>query len=74
MEEARRVLERLARIEALDRRRAPAGDLLDELRGLVRDAESWLCAEPEPRGAVDALVRCRSALDEASQEVMPLAR
>lgn len=75
MEEARRVLERLARIEQLEREHPPAGELLDELRELVQEAETWLRAEPEPAGAVEALARCRAALAvDERQEVMPLAR
>jgi hypothetical protein len=65
MDEARAVLERLERIDALERERAPAERVLTELRGLVRDAEQWLRAEPEPHGAVEALARCRGALDTA---------
>ena len=74
MDEARAVLERLDRIEALDRAEAPAGELLDELRGLVHDAERWLRAEPEPRGAVEALAGCRTALEAEESEVALLAR
>jgi hypothetical protein len=74
MDEARQVLDRLDRIEALDREQAPPADLLDELQALVRDAEAWLRAEPEPRGAVEALVRCRSALAEGDQEAVLVAR
>jgi hypothetical protein len=62
MEEARRVLERLARIEELERRHAPSDQLLEELRELVRDAEAWVRVEPEPEPAVGAVERCRSAL------------
>ena len=40
MEEAR-VLARLDRIDALDREGAPPGELLAELRGLLREAEEW---------------------------------
>jgi hypothetical protein len=40
MEEAR-VLARLDRIDALDREGAPPGELLAELRGLLREAEWW---------------------------------
>ena len=40
MEEAR-VLARLDRIDALDREGAAPGELLAELRGLLRDAETW---------------------------------
>jgi len=35
------VLRRLGRIEALDRERAPSGQLLGELRELVHEAEAW---------------------------------
>lgn len=64
MEDAERVLERLARIEELEGARAAPTELLEELRALVREAEVWLRAEPEPGGAVEALVRCRAALAE----------
>ena len=40
MEEAR-VLARLDRIDALDREGAAPGELLAELRGLLREAEGW---------------------------------
>ena len=40
MEEAR-VLARLDRIDALDREGATSGELLAELRGLLREAEGW---------------------------------
>jgi hypothetical protein len=63
MEEARRVLERLARISDLERERAAPADLLVELRELVREAEVWVRAEPEPGGAEGALERCRAALE-----------
>ncbi|HEY7708106.1 MAG TPA: hypothetical protein VH968_13140 [Gaiellaceae bacterium] len=74
MDEARAVLHRLDRIEALDRDDAPTGVLLDELRGLVRDAEAWLRAEPEPHGAVEALAGCRRALAANDREEALLAR
>jgi hypothetical protein len=45
MEEARRVIERLERIDDLRRGGAPADVLLDEVRGLLRDGERWLAAE-----------------------------
>jgi triphosphoribosyl-dephospho-CoA synthetase len=75
VEEARRVLERLARIEQLGQECAPASELLDQLRELVREAETWLRAEPEPAEAVAALARCRAALGaEEDTEVMLLVR
>jgi hypothetical protein len=74
MDEARLVLTRLDRIDELDRTGAPADELLTELRALVRDAETWLRAEPEPHGAVEALAECRQALASAPEEVVLLAR
>jgi hypothetical protein len=74
MDEARALLRRLDRIEALDRDEAPAGELLDELRALIRDAETWLRAEPEPRGAVEALADCRRAIGSKDGEEALLAR
>jgi hypothetical protein len=63
MDEARRVLERLARIEALDRAAAEPGELLAELRALVREAEDWARAEGG-EAAVDGVVeRLRRALE-----------
>lgn len=61
MEEARAVLERLERIEALDRAGADRHALLAELRGLLVDAEAWSKVEGGDAGrrAVDNL---RSAL------------
>jgi hypothetical protein len=75
MEEARRVLQRLARIEKLDRECAPSDQLLDELRELVREAEAWVRVEPEPERVVGAVERCRSALAVGEHdEVVVLAR
>lgn len=45
MDEAKRVLQRLERIERLDRDATPARVLLDELRHLVAEAEAWTRAE-----------------------------
>lgn len=63
MDEARAVIDRLNRIEALDREGAPAGMLLAELRELVREAEAWVHVEHEPERAVDAVDRCKAALE-----------
>ena len=60
MEEARAVLQRLDRIERLDRAGAPAEALLSELKALVREAEEW--SRREGAGE-DAVARCRDALD-----------
>jgi hypothetical protein len=61
VDEARAVLDRLERIEALERRGAPAPELLDELRELVREAEAWARAEGDEH-ASGAVGRCVDAL------------
>jgi hypothetical protein len=61
MDEARAVLARLDRIEALEREGAPPGVLLEELRGLVQEAEAWARREGGER-AKTAVERCASAL------------
>lgn len=65
MDEARAVLQRLRRIEVLEREGAPAQSLLAEVHALLDEAEAWLGAEgtgTEPAEAV--LERCREALTE----------
>jgi hypothetical protein len=59
MDEARRVLERLERIESLRRARAPADVLLGQLRCLLAEGERWLAAEQ-----LDGSDRARHALDQ----------
>ena len=68
MEEARAVLDRLDRIEALERDGAPARVLLEEVRALLGEAEVWVRAEPPERAAAarDALESCREAFDGAA--------
>jgi hypothetical protein len=61
MDEARAVLARLDRIEALEREGAPPGVLLEELRGLVQEAEAWVRVEGGER-AREAVERCASSL------------
>jgi hypothetical protein len=65
MDEARRVMERLERIDRLRGSGAPAADLLAEVRGLLTDGERWLAAErPEGLdGAHSALERCRAEIE-----------
>jgi hypothetical protein len=63
VDEAHKVMQRLARIESLERDGYPAAVLLDEVRALLREAEAWVRVEPiETGGAARALDRCRSAL------------
>ena len=45
MDGSRAILERLERIEALDRENAPPRELITELRALLREAESWARTE-----------------------------
>ncbi|MBA3413360.1 MAG: hypothetical protein H0T09_06680 [Actinobacteria bacterium] len=64
MEEARRVIRRLTRIEALQRADATPTALLTEVRALLAEAEQWLAAEPgNPGEAAAALARSRAALE-----------
>ncbi|MDQ3822099.1 MAG: hypothetical protein M3321_02525 [Actinomycetota bacterium] len=64
MEEARTVLSRLERIEALERAGSPPAVVLDEVRALLVEAECWVRAE---RGGTElasaALDRCAEAFD-----------
>jgi hypothetical protein len=71
MEDARRVLARLERIEALDRESARPGDLLAELRALLVEAEAWTRAERTvPDEAVDAVERCRALLEDSRRTLL----
>jgi hypothetical protein len=61
MDEARAVMERLDRIETLEREHAHPTTLLAELRELVREAEAWARVEADERAA-QAVERCKEAL------------
>jgi hypothetical protein len=61
VDEARAVIERLNRIEALDREAAHPATLLAELRELVREAEAWARLERDER-ADEAVERCKQAI------------
>ena len=63
MDEARRLIERLDRIEALKEAGAPAEELLGEVRALLRDGEAWLASEPGPTE------RARAALDRCGERI-----
>jgi alkylhydroperoxidase family enzyme len=62
MDEARRVLERLTRIEMLDRATAAPGELLGELRALLHEAEEWCRAEGGDAAVGRAVERLRRSL------------
>ena len=65
MDEARAVLRRLSRIEALEREGAPARSLLAEVHALLEEAEVWVASERGGTEAAEAaLERCHAALAE----------
>jgi hypothetical protein len=70
VDEARRVLTRLERIEELRRTDAPAAILLAQVKRLLAEGERWLAAERlEGSGrARDALDRCRTRLGSGGKE------
>jgi len=67
MDEARAVLRRLARIEALEREGAPPRHLLAEVGALLLEAEAWVAAERCGVEVAEAAIdRCRDALAESA--------
>ncbi|HKP17594.1 MAG TPA: hypothetical protein VJT84_03880 [Gaiellaceae bacterium] len=71
MNEARRVIARLDRIDALERAQALPDILLAEVRALLRDAEEWARVEPEPpHPALQAVARCRQMLESTSRTLV----
>jgi hypothetical protein len=60
VDEAAKVLERLRRIDELDRDTTPPTRLLGELRELVREAEAWARLEGDERA--------RSAVEKLREE------
>jgi hypothetical protein len=72
MDEARRVVSRLRRIDALEREGAPARALLAEVHALVDEADAWLSAEgPGADVAEAALERCRESLARVGRRRAP---
>jgi hypothetical protein len=83
VDEARRVIRRLERIETLQGAHAPAADLLAEVRQLLREGEAWLAVEHENGGPGDgeagrrqtaaaeaALHGCRTTIAEGEEVVL----
>jgi hypothetical protein len=71
VDEARRVLARLERIETLDREHVLPGDLLVELRALLAEAEAWTRAERTvPDEATKAVEKCRELLEESRRTLL----
>jgi hypothetical protein len=63
MDEARRLLERLERIESLDRTPAARPALLAELRALVAESEAWALVEASlPERTLDAVTRTQEVV------------
>jgi hypothetical protein len=71
MDEARAVLARLERVEALEREDVSAQVLLAELRLLVSEAEAWLRADRPGGRAEDAVAGCAAALEG---RLIPMSR
>jgi hypothetical protein len=73
MEEARAVLARLERIEALEREGAGVKPLLAELRELVREATDWAERERDPRARAAAAALAEAERGDANP-MLPLHR
>jgi hypothetical protein len=72
MDEARVVLERIRRIEALWRERAGPRALLAEVDELVVEAEHWLAAEGGDDRAAASLDRVRGAVTRTRKAMIPM--
>jgi len=71
MDEARRVLARLDRIDALDRECADPRAVLAEIRSLIAEAEAWIRAERTvPDAAPEAVAHCRARLEDSSRTLV----
>jgi hypothetical protein len=72
MEEARVVLERIRRIDALQRERAGPRALLAEVEQLVVEAERWLGAEAGDDEAGVSLDRVSGAVTRTRKAMIPM--
>lgn len=71
MSEAERILDRLSRIELLEKESAPARAILHEVRELLGEAEEWVRGEGRGDGAAEAAVGgLREALERADAEAL----
>ncbi len=68
VDQARAVLTRLERIDALKQADAPAGVLLDEVRELLTEAEAWVASDRPGEAAEHALARSRKAFVEGARD------
>jgi len=74
MEEARAVLARLERIEALEREGAGTAPLLAELRELVREATEWAERESDLRARAAAAALAAAGPEDDSLVLTPRSR
>ena len=74
MDEARAVLARLERIEALDREGASAPSVLAELRELVREATEWAERERDPRAREAAASLAEAERRAETESLRPVLR
>jgi len=69
MDEARAVLQRLERIESLEREGAPVRSVLAEVHALLEEAEAWVCSERDGTDLAErALERCRDAVEGRAEQ------
>jgi len=72
MDEARAVLERIRRIDALQREHAASPALLAEVEQLVVEARAWLLAEGGDDGAAATLDRVRGAVHRTRKAMIAM--
>jgi hypothetical protein len=72
MDEARAVLERIRRIDALQRERAGAAALLAEVEQLLVEARGWLDAEEGAHTTLDALGRAHGAVERTRKAMIAM--
>ena len=72
MDEARAVLERIRRIDALQRERAGARALLAEVERLVEEARAWLIVEGGDERATATLDRVCGAVERTGKAMIPM--
>ena len=72
MDEAHAVLERIRRIDALQRERAGANALLAEVERLVDEARAWIAAEGGDERAAATLDRVCGAVEGRREAMIPM--
>jgi hypothetical protein len=72
VDEARILIRRLERIEALQRSAAPAEELLREVRQLLAEGEAWLAVEPAGSRTRDADLSADPSVETATRAAAAL--